>query len=63
MKPVNVTNLTLQFDTNREDLTIEDVNFYIKMFNDVLSSKFEVTQPQIILNKNSVAQVIELIDE
>lgn len=63
MKPINVTNVTLQFDTSRKDITVEDVKLYLKLFNEKLSKEFESLQPQIILNKDSVVQVIELIDK
>ena len=63
MKPVNITKVTLQFDTSRKDITIEDVKLYVKLFNEVLSSEFRSLQPQVFLNKNSVIQVIELIDK
>jgi NADPH-dependent 7-cyano-7-deazaguanine reductase QueF-like protein len=63
MKPINVTNVTLQFDTSRKDITVEDVKLYLNLFNEKLSKEFESLQPQIILNKESVVQVIELIDK
>lgn len=63
MKPVNITKVTLQFDTSRKDITIEDVKLYINLFNKTLSKEYNSLQPQIILNENSVVQVIELIDK
>lgn len=63
MKPINITNMTLQFDTSRKDITVEDVKLYINLFNETLSKEFKSLQPQIILNKDSVVQVIELIDK
>ena len=63
MKPVNITKVTLQFDTSRKDITSEDVKLYINLFNKTLSKEYNSLQPQIILNENSVVQVIELIDK
>lgn len=62
MKPVIVTNVTLQFDTNR-DLTPEDIKMYVTLFNKTLSNEFEGLEPQIFLNKDSVVQVVELINK
>lgn len=62
MKPVNVRNITLQFDSS-EDVTEEVVNKIIELVNNTLSDANHFEEPQIIKQNDTTIQVIDLKDE
>ena len=61
MKPVNVKNITLQFDTT-EEVDEGLVETMIELVNATLSDVHSFSQPQIIQQDDTTIQVIDLLD-
>ena len=61
MKPINVKNITLQFDSS-EAVTEGLIETMIELVNATLSDVHSFSQPQIIMQDDTTIEVIDLED-